>query len=801
MRRPVADPGKETDTPLFSDAGTALFYDLNGWREQLARSVARNNIGMRSAEIALVVNRTLFRLCILAIAEDRHIILSDSLCRVLDAKERDIWLAECFADAGDLWAEPEGYSGTPARYKPPAGNHPSIDDPVIKTIAARLLSPDRPYDFSLLSLEEVAGVFDRYLARTIRRSAAHHVIIVDRPDAGTGHVAPAFLDYAVERTLAAALAGRSPDEPLPLRVLDPACGAGALLIRAYHALVQPPLGAHYTFAERTDILRHTLHGLDIDPHAVAASRMLLALAALEGEEAGTSPDDFFTVFCDLTRILSGTIRCGNALVDPEIADDESWAFCPARERHALRPFNWRENFFEILSPGGFDSVICCPPESPVPAREWLQQYVQRHFAVYDPRAPLSGFFIEKGLSLLRPRGVLGSLTGDRWLHGKSGTPLRELLIGRQIEEIVIARDTRDGSCFLRLTNSPPLHPVVVRLVGLSSTGMGRDDRNVYRESPGFPVDQRTLTGKGWSLRDSRREQLFGKISRAGTPLETSVLGEIQYGITVDPGAAFVIDADQRTQLVREDPRCKTLIHPYIAGEMIGKYRVSSPGQYCIFIPQGWTDRHPAAVGHALRWLKKRHPGIARLLRQHEALQKDRISKGEYWWETACDPETWRQEKDRIIFSARVFPPHFTLGNGRTIFNHETGILPSGSLYLLGILNSRLAAFLLRSFAEETGTAAYCSVGDILGRFPAVTPDFDDPDDATRHSRMLSLVMEMLELNRNMVLATSEKEKRIISQEIDTTDRQIDSLVYGIYGLSVDEIAVVEEILTTTKSPS
>ncbi|MFZ1128824.1 Eco57I restriction-modification methylase domain-containing protein [Methanoregula sp.] len=791
MRCPDPDPGKHRDRLSPPGAGTSLLHDLSAWREQLARSIARNNIGVRSAEIALAVHRTLFRFCILAIAEDRHLIIPGYLRQVLDAEDSDRRLAEFFADAGDLWAGPEEYPDIPARHKQSAGKRPAIDDPVIKTITVRLLSADRPYDFSLLSLEECAGVFDRYLARTIRRSAAHQAIIVDRPDAGIGHAtpSPSLLDYAVEQTLAAALADRSPDEPLPLRILDPACGAGGLLIRAFHGLVPPLHGKQYTVAERTDLLQHTLHGLDPDPHAVAAARMLLAFAACEGEDARTLPGGFFIVFRDLNRILSGTVQCGNALVGPDIMDDESWAFCPGRERHAIQPFDWQEGFFEILAPGGFDAVISRPPDGPVPAREWWQQYVQRHYTVYDPGATRSAFFIEKSLALLRPRGVLGYITGDCWLHVKSGTPLRELLLGRQIDEIVIAGD---GTCFLRLENAPPAHPFVARLAGPNPAAPG--------DCPGFPVDQQVLSAGGWRLRDTRMERVLEKISRAGTPLQDYILGEIRHGIAVEPESALVIGEHEQKELIRMDPRCKTLVLPYIAGEKIGRFWISSPQKFCIFIPQGWIDKHPAAAGHAWQWLKKRHPGITRHLKEHEALLKDQRSQGDYWWEVASDPDAWRGEKDRIIFTARVFPPRFTLGGNRTVFSREAGIIPSGSPYLLGLLNSRLAAFVLRKFGEETFTADDHRPGEIIGRFPVVTPDFDDRNDKARHDRMVALVTGMLDLHKHLSLAKTDQEKRLIQQEIDSTDKQIDSLVYGIYGLAVDEIAVVEEALTTIKSP-
>jgi type II restriction/modification system DNA methylase subunit YeeA len=61
--------------------------------------------------------------------------------------------------------------------------------------------------------------------------------------------------------------------------------------------------------------------------------------------------------------------------------------------------------------------------------------------------------------------------------------------------------------------------------------------------------------------------------------------------------------------------------------------------------------------------------------------------------------------------------------------------------------------------------------------------------------MVTLVAEMLELHQHLNNAKTEQEKRLISQEIESTDRQIDSLVYGLYGLTADEIAVVEDSIS------
>jgi hypothetical protein len=61
--------------------------------------------------------------------------------------------------------------------------------------------------------------------------------------------------------------------------------------------------------------------------------------------------------------------------------------------------------------------------------------------------------------------------------------------------------------------------------------------------------------------------------------------------------------------------------------------------------------------------------------------------------------------------------------------------------------------------------------------------------------MVVLVTEMLELHKHLSQAKTDQERRIITHEIESTDRQIDSLVFAIYGMTADEIALVEESMS------
>ncbi len=82
---------------------------------------------------------------------------------------------------------------------------------------------------------------------------------------------------------------------------------------------------------------------------------------------------------------------------------------------------------------------------------------------------------------------------------------------------------------------------------------------------------------------------------------------------------------------------------------------------------------------------------------------------------------------------------------------------------------------------------------LLKTIPIRTIDFSDPADVARHDRMVALVEQMLDLNKRLAAAKAPHEKEVRAGMIDATDRQIDRLVYELYGLTEDEVAVVEGV--------
>jgi len=80
----------------------------------------------------------------------------------------------------------------------------------------------------------------------------------------------------------------------------------------------------------------------------------------------------------------------------------------------------------------------------------------------------------------------------------------------------------------------------------------------------------------------------------------------------------------------------------------------------------------------------------------------------------------------------------------------------------------------------------------LSQLPIRTIDFSDPTDKARHDRMVGLVETMLKLHKRFAAAKTSHEKIAIQRQIDATDKQIDQLVYKLYGLTDKEIKIVEE---------
>ena len=239
-----------------------------------------------------------------------------------------------------------------------------------------------------------------------------------------------------------------------LRILDPACGAGAFLVEVYRALLDATLTRYLssdplenprlvavspgvwqlTLAEKFRLLTSHVFGVDIDPEAVAVTKRALLLVALSGEPCHEPRGPHFGAACALP-CLDNNIKCGNMLVAPDFG--ASNASITAAERAATRPFDWRKAFPSAAFAGGFDAVVGNPPYGVV-FSDAQRAYIKTRFAHQGYRADSYLLFVELCLAeLVRAEGFCGLVIPNPWLTNVKQRPLRTFVLQHAaIEQIV-----------------------------------------------------------------------------------------------------------------------------------------------------------------------------------------------------------------------------------------------------------------------------------------------------------------------------------------------------------------------------
>ena len=170
------------------------------------------------------------------------------------------------------------------------------------------------------------------------------------------------MDYIVEHTVEKLLDGKTPNQVVKLRVLDPACGSGSFLLGAYQTLLDwhlkwyseddpekhakgrkpkifrgPGGDWRLTTSEKKRILLNNIYGVDIDPQAVEVTKLSLLLKVLEGENAETLGKSLRLFHERALPDLADNIKCGNSLIGPDFYEGKQMHLLDEEERHRIMP--------------------------------------------------------------------------------------------------------------------------------------------------------------------------------------------------------------------------------------------------------------------------------------------------------------------------------------------------------------------------------------------------------------------------------------------------------------------------------
>lgn len=309
----------------------------------------------------------------------------------------------------------------------------------------------------------------------------------------------------------------------------------------------------------------------------------------------------------------------------------------------------------------------------------------------------------------------------------------------------------------------------------------------------YPVRKESLSDAGWSLSKESAEALMNKLRTAGIPLGYYVNKQMYMGIKTGLNEAFVIDSGIRNALILKDPNSSDFIKPFLTGGDIKRYEPVRSDKYLILIPNGWTNAHRDKDQDAWEWFQNKLPAIAGYLAGFAEAAQRRLDKGDYWWELRpCDYYA-EFEKPKIMFPDISQRGNFTIDESKHFSGNTTYFIISSEKYLLAILNSKLLTFLYTSVfaAYRGGYLRFFS--QYVSQLPIRTINFDDPADKARHDSLVAMVERMLALKQEHAAAADALNERRheLAQEIERLDHAIDRVVYDLYGLTEDEISVVE----------
>uniref|UniRef100_UPI002473CE5C TaqI-like C-terminal specificity domain-containing protein n=1 Tax=Lunatimonas salinarum TaxID=1774590 RepID=UPI002473CE5C len=184
---------------------------------------------------------------------------------------------------------------------------------------------------------------------------------------------------------------------------------------------------------------------------------------------------------------------------------------------------------------------------------------------------------------------------------------------------------------------------------------------------------------------------------------------------------------------------------------------------------GYMDYDPA-----WEWLKSKYPAIARHLKPHEAAAKKRTDKGDFWWELrACD-YYGEFEKEKIMLPDISIKAEALLDTNDTYCVNTAYIIPKADKYLLALLNSSMVHFFYSNLTSTIRGGYLRFIRQYLAQIPIIEPS--------------SQLREVIETLVNQIIETKKQDP---TSDTSTIEAEIDQLIYGIYGLSEEEIEILE----------
>ncbi len=560
------------------------------------------------------------------------------------------------------------------------------------------------------------------------------------------------------------------------------------------------------------IISQSLYGVDIDPFATNIAKLRLWLSlAVEADKPVPLPNlDFKIETGDSllgpnpqeSQLLQQTARFD---ADSLVNVKRQYFLAHGKERESYRTtiqqgearlravleadlgegvVDWRIQFAEVFAHGrkGFDIVLANPPYVRQELITDLKTDLEKIYPeVYAGAADLYVYFYSRAIQLLRTGGLLVFIAPNKFFRAGYGKKLREHLASCSHLRILI--DFADYPIFQAITypsiivtqKCPPARNKAAETL-VAYNWKPADDLTVIGPTlaaSATVLSQSSLSGDGWHILDEAVARILDKLRGAGKQLSTVVTGPF-WGIKTGCNEVFEIDEDTRRDLVEQDPRSAEIIRPWLRGRNVGRWSVQWGGGFLVFTRRGIDiDRYPAIKRYLARHRDRLEPRPRNVPAKNWAGRKP----GTYqWYEVQDAVDYWQEfDKPKIIYQDIATYQQFAFTSEPVASNNTTWIIPSPPPGIIGILNSKVAWFFLDQIAPKVQGGAFRLWSPYMSQIPIVPP--------TRE-----LIAKV-----NAIQDISDRGERTSPAAMEV-EAEIDEIVVRMYGLSQDDVKVIDEAL-------
>jgi len=627
-------------------------------------------------------------------------------------------------------------------------------------------------------------------------------------------------DYIVRQTINRFINEHNHHEILNMKILDPACGSGSFLIRAYdellsyHAKIKKKSVADLNWLERIEILTRNIFGVDLDPQAVEIARLNLLIRALAQRL--------------LLPSLENNIQCGNSLI---FGTDEELDKLFGPNFKDVKPFNWNDKFADVMKSGGFDIVIGNPPYV-MELRDNKDIFRQLRATplgnkYYEAKMDIFYFFIEHGIDLLKSSGYLGFIVQQYWVSRTHATKLR-----KKVFDETSPLNLVDFAEYQVFRDAPGQHNMITVLKKLKD----KDAKTLIMKLQDSDVSEQAITKalasdvedqKLFEARTVEASQLYDPqtdkvyaiqdtISSILTKLDRNswkiTAEEIQVGADVHQpflrdkviaqlhkpethkaGEGIFVLTKKEVQNLKLNYQEKKLLRPFHYAEEIDSYHYNPDvGYYLIYTPveiakdiESNPNKYPNIISH----LDKYQPVIT-------------SDNKPYGIHRARQPE-WFEDPKKIICVRKTGYPKFALvpevwyGDQAVLIIRLIKHKQLSTRLALAILNSQVAHFWL--FQQKRQGNQLQVDKEVLLHLPFPNAILSSTKDKELRAKISNLVKK-LETKKEELQAVKVSEKDIFGQQtkelqagIDKTKSEIDQLVFTLYRLTQKEIRQIQTV--------